>query len=343
MEYEENMYRTLDNIIDLQHRIMSSIINMAESEVARKPVRQIEESLLQKEFEALSKQYIELRERMNNYKVESFKEKRDLYAGSSVTVYDEEAAKKDDNLIVDVRDDAIRYIREAYYLMQFIDNDEIGEDSIYQGERSKDLRDLEYDSYRININAIESKDDLDRIDSRVIPYRYRAIIIEDLAQKKAYEQAYSRVSRIVSDVDNPEKFKSLNEEERKKFREALIYKKYEEKYKMLNQRYNGVLTDEVKITQAVNSHLKLDSLPLFLGVSKEDFDKLYEALTGEYLEGVKDDMKEMARDVKMPRKSKQTTAKKLLNNIREASSNTVSNILKGAKREDKKGEGFDAR
>lgn len=58
MNYIEDMYRTLDKIMNLQHNIMTTIINMAENEVKRRTESPISEGLLKKEFERLREYYL---------------------------------------------------------------------------------------------------------------------------------------------------------------------------------------------------------------------------------------------------------------------------------------------
>ena len=97
MVYINNMHKTLDKIMHMQHNIMTSIVNMAEDEIKRRPQSSISEGLLKKEFEDLGKQYVELRKRMNTYKVQEYKGKKSLFEGTTIVV-DEEEAKKDDLL-----------------------------------------------------------------------------------------------------------------------------------------------------------------------------------------------------------------------------------------------------
>lgn len=254
---------------------------------------------------------------MNTYKIETYKDRVATFGGS-ITVLDENEAKRDDNIILDVRDDAKNYIRDAYERMQFISNDETGEVSIYYGDKGEDLRNLEYEMYQYNLISIESKDDLDSVDISLIPYQYRAVIIEDMAQKKAYKNSYGKISKILKDIENTEKYSYLSKDEKEKIREKLIYKKYEEKFKMLNQEYNGLLTEELYMDKVISQSEKLNFVPLMLNLSQDDFDKFYDSMVLEYLAVIKEDVKGIFMENREKRK-------------RENSSNRVGNLIVEAK------------
>ena len=330
MDYIDNMHRTLDKIMHMQHNIMTTIINMAEDEIKRKTKSAISEGLLKREFEDLGKQYIELRKRMNTYKVQEYKERKSLFEGSTVVVNEEEA-KRDDNLIVDVRDDAKSYIREAYETMQFISNDEAGLPSIYDGEKSEGLRELEYEMYEYNLLAIESKGDLEAVDISQIPYVSSAMIMEDLAQRKAFQSSYRKISKIIEDLENGERYSYLTKRQREKIREELIYMKYEEKFKMLNHEHNGVLTKDMPISSAIESAQKLDSVHLMLNVSKDDFDRFYKPNILEYLADIKEDVKSIFREYKPDKKCEKdsgTKVKKVAEKAKEIKDNLVESGTK---------------
>lgn len=317
MDYIDNMHKTLDKIMHMQHNIMTSIINMAEDEIKRRPQSAISEGLLKKEFEDLGKQYVELRKRMNTYKVQEYKGKKSLFEGTTIVV-DEEEAKKDDNLILDVRDDAKSYVREAYETMQFIPNDEAGLPSIYDGDKAEGLRELEYEMYEYNLLAIESKGDLEGIDISLMPYRCSAIIIEDMAQRKAFQNSYSKISKIIEDVENPEKYPYLSKGQREKIREELIYMKYEEKFKILNQEHNGILTKDMPISRAIESAQKLDAVYLMLNLSEEDFDRFYKPMVLEYLADIKEDVKNIFREYRPTKKAEKDSVSKVKKVVEKA-------------------------
>lgn len=338
MDYIDNMHRSLDKIMHMQHNIMTVIINMAEDEIKRRPQSSISEGLLKKEFEDLGKQYVDLRKRMNTYKVQEYKGRKSLFEGTTIVV-DEEEAKKDDNLILDVRDDAKSYIREAYETMQFIPNDEAGLPSIYNGDKAECLRELEYEMYEYNLLAIESKGDLEGIDISLIPYRCSAIIVEDMAQRKAFRNSYSKISKIIEDVENPEKYPYLSKEQREKIREELIYMKYEEKFKMLNKEHNGILTKDMPISSAIELAQKLDTVYLMLNLSEEDFDRFYKSMVLEYLADIKEDVKSIFREYKPDKKCEKassTKVKKVAEKAKEIKDNLVESGTKILKSKPKK-------
>ena len=331
MNYSDKLHSSLDLIMHLQHRIITSLINMANAEVNREKINPLEEGLLVKEFEKLQEYYHKLRECMDEYKMEEFCNSVNHYELGSVGMIKKSIeAKRDDNCILNLRDEMVNYIREAYYNMQFVDNDETGIPSIYENEESKSLRDMEYEAYKINITAIEAKDDLDYIESEIIPYTYIAVIIDELAQTESYEKSYSKISGLVNLIDDSEKFKTLNKKEKDEIRKKLIYRKYEEKFKMLNQKYNGVLTDEVLLARRVQSAIKVNSLPLFLGISSTDYSKRYNCIVNEYMHDIKADAKDILLECTKKTESPKVTAQDKMKKSFEKVTKTGKELVKKA-------------
>ena len=107
---------------------------------------------------------------------------------AALTSEESKDAKSDDTMILDVRQEILDYIREAYSDMSYITD--IAEDiySIYDGKPDEKFRILEYESYTQNIHVIEHKDMFDAFDGdyRLLPFWARASIIEELTNTDAY-------------------------------------------------------------------------------------------------------------------------------------------------------------
>ena len=189
MAEENNVYKALDRVLDLQHRIVNSMVRMARTEVEGKKVREIEEGLLVKEFERLRAAYSEVREAANDYKVAAYHDKINMY-GHTAPVMDEVSesdAKRDDNLIVDIRDLMNNYIEEAYTDMQYRSDDEVEVVSIYEGTEEEHIRLLEFEAYKENITALEHQDMFEELDlSTILPFQVRSTIIDDVAERECY-------------------------------------------------------------------------------------------------------------------------------------------------------------
>ena len=309
MQEMNKVQRALDKVMDLQHRIANSVVSMAERECNREPIREIEEGLLLKEFERLATYYAEVRDAANEYKEARYKEKTEMFGQTATALTQEESkdAKSDDNLILDVRDEMMTYVRESYTDMCYITDIDADVYSIYDGERQEKLRLIEYESYTQNIHVNEHKDMFDALegDYSNLPFWARASIIEELANTDSYESGYKGMCRLVASFDDDKRYEKLLPEEREELRKRLVYKKYEELYLMLTQRYLGVLTPEMHITQAVETAKKTGSLPFFLGIPKEEFELNHGPKVKSYVEGLKEEVSDELRDVTKARKQPQ--------------------------------------
>ena len=112
MGEKEELFKALDKVMDLQHRIVNSIMNMASAEVRREPVREIKQSLLLKEFERLAGYYSEVRELANEYKDAKYKDSVPSFEAQTTALTAEESktARSDDGIVLDVRQEMLDYV-----------------------------------------------------------------------------------------------------------------------------------------------------------------------------------------------------------------------------------------
>ena len=341
MQEMNKVQRALDKVMDLQHRIVNSIASMAERECNREPIREIEEGVLLKEFEKLAEYYEEVREAANDYKETVYKEKAEMFGyqtTSALTQEESKDAKSDDNLILDVRDEMMSYVRESYTDMCYITDIDADVYSIYDGERQEKLRIIEYESYTQNIHVNEHKDMFDALegDYTNLPFWARASIIEEIANTDSYEAGYKGLCRLVASFDDDKRYEKLLPEEREELRKRLVYKKYEELYLMLTQRYLGVLTPEMNISHAVESARKTGSLLFFLGITKKEFESNHDAKVKEYIEGLKDEVSDELRDVTKDRKQPQKVRPR---KVKVDEATKIKSAIKSGKRKVEKGQG----
>lgn len=316
MDIREDLFKCLDKVLEKQHRIVNSIVNMAEREIKRERIESIEEGLLIKEFEALAEEYRNLRGHIGSYKEMLYGEKSAFsgmsYSNLALTQEEAKTARKDDITIVNVREELLGYIREAYTDMEFITDIDVDAYSMYDGKREEAIRTMEYESYTQNLHVLEQKDLFDDIDVYELPFWAKASVIEEEVNSTSYEKAYKAMCRVVQSLDNKGKYEKLTDAEREELRRRAIYKKYEELYLFLNQKYNGLLTSEMRITGYVEVAKKARGLNVFLGITKDELDNLFYPKVKEYVESRKDDMTDDLRDVtKARRERKKVKPRKL--------------------------------
>ena len=328
MQEREELFKALDKVMDLQHRIVNSIMNMASAEVRREPVRESEQQLLLKEFERLAGYYSEVRELANEYKEVKYKDSVPSFEAqtTSLTAEESKTARSDDGIVLDVRQEMLDYVQEAYAdmaYMSFLDEDII---SIYDGSDEEHMRLLEYESYAQNFMVLEHKDMFDDFegDYSLLPFWARASIIEEIANTDSYMASLKAVTRVADSLGKKGTYDKLLPEEKEELRKRMIYKKYEELYLFLNQKYNGLLTPDMHITGAVESAQKSGTLNMFLGVTSEEFSKNHDTKVLEYVEGIKAEMNEDLYDVTQARRSikvkpKRVTAKSVKEKIQAIS------------------------
>ena len=307
MQEREELFKALDKVMDLQHRIVNSIMNMASAEVRREPVRESEQQLLLKEFERLAGYYSEVRELANEYKEVKYKDSVPSFEAqtTSLTAEESKTARSDDGIVLDVRQEMLDYVQEAYAdmaYMSFLDEDII---SIYDGSDEEHMRLLEYESYAQNFMVLEHKDMFDDFegDYSLLPFWARASIIEEIANTDSYMASLKAVTRVADSLGKEGTYDKLLPEEKEELRKRMIYKKYEELYLFLNQKYNGLLTPDMHITGAVESAQKSGTLNMFLGVTSEEFSRNHDTKVLEYVEGIKAEMNEDLYDVTQARRS----------------------------------------
>ena len=307
MGEKEELFKALDKVMDLQHRIVNSIMKMAAAEVKREPVREIEQQLLLKEVERLAGYYSEVRELANEYKDVKYKDSVPSFEAQTTALTAEESktARSDDGIVLDVRQEMLDYIQESYADMAYIsvlDEDII---SIYDGSDEEHMRLLEYESYAQNFMVLEHKDMFDDFegDYKLLPFWARASIIEELANTDSYTASLKAVTRVADSLGKDGTYDKLLPEEKEELRKRMIYKKYEELYLFLNQKYNGLLTPEMHITGAVEAAQKTGALNMFLGVTSDEFSLNHDTKVLEYVEGIKAEMNEDLYDVTRDRRS----------------------------------------
>jgi hypothetical protein len=95
---------------------------MASAEVRREPVREIEQQLLLKEFERLAGYYSEVRELANEYKEVKYKDSVPSFEAqtTSLTAEESKTARSDDGIVLDVRQEMLDYVQEAYADMAYM-------------------------------------------------------------------------------------------------------------------------------------------------------------------------------------------------------------------------------
>lgn len=315
MSEKQELFKALDKVMDLQHRIVNSMVKMAKAEINREPIREIEQSLLLKEFERLAVYYGEVRELANEYKEAKYKDSIPSYEAQTTALTAEESreAKNDDGIILDVRQEMLDYIQESYADMAYmsvLDEDII---SIYDGSDEEHMRLLEYESYSQNLMVLEHKDMFDDLegDYSLLPFWARASIIEEIANTDSYTKSLTAVTKVADSLGREGTYDKLLPEEKEELRKRMIYKKYEEMYLFLNQKYNGLLTPDMHITGPVESALKTDSLCFFLGVTKDEFALNHDTKVLEYVEGIKAEMSEDLYDVTQDRRDADVKPKKV--------------------------------
>ena len=350
MADEKEIYKVLDRIMDKQHRIVNHLVNMANAEIANEPIREIEEGLLKKEYEALAAEYNELRDVVNEYKEKEYSSKAEMY-GYSTTAYSEEekgVARRDDNLIVEARELMQEYVLEAYSDMHYISDDELDEPSIYSGTLEEGIRDLEYESYKENIENIEHKDQLDDLngDYSCMPFSVRSTIIEEIAAIDSYNASYLRMCNLVESLKDSNNYKALLPDEREELRKRFIFKKYEELYIALNQHYNGILTQEMHISHKVAHARENNYLPTFLGIKKDEYDRIHNPVVVEYLAGIKaevsDELRAVTEHRRIPSNQDKTegkvkrTIKKVIGTVTSATKTVGKKVSEKVKKDKEK-------
>ena len=344
---KEELFKALDKVMDLQHRIVNSIMNMASAEVRREPVREIEQSLLLKEFERLAGYYSEVRELANEYKDVKYNDSVPSFEAQTTSLTTEESkiARSDDGIVLDVRQEMLDYVQEAYAdmaYMSFLDEDII---SIYDGTDEEHMRLLEYESYAQNFMVLEHKDMFDDFegDYSLLPFWARASIIEEIANTDSYMASLKAVTRVADSLGKEGTYDKLLPEEKEELRKRMIYKKYEELYLFLNQKYNGLLTPDMHITGAVETAQKSGTLNMFLGVTSEEFSRNHDTKVLEYVEGIKAEMNEDLYDVTQDRRSIKVKPRRVTDKSVKEKMQAISKDKLGKKKSlkecDKKGKG----
>lgn len=315
MQEKEDLFKALDKVMDLQHRIVNSIMNMAAAEVRREPVREIEQNLLLKEFERLASYYGEVRTLADEYKEAIYKDSVAMFETrtTSLTAEESKMAKSDDGIALDVRQEMLDYIKEAYSDMAYISVVEEDIISIYDGSDEEHMRLLEYESYTQNLMALEQKNLFDDFegDYKLLPFWARGSIIEEIANTDSYAASLKYVTRVADSFNKEGTYDKLLPGEKEELRKRMIYRKYEELYLFLNQKYNGLLTPDMHITGAVENAQKAGALNLFLGVTNSEFSLNHDSKVREYVEGIKAEMNEDLYNVTSDRRNTKVKPKKV--------------------------------
>lgn len=314
----DEMNKILDQIMKLNHEVAGYYIKMAEMEILRKPEDKLLQIAVNTKMESIRKLYLQLGAEMQESGMERT---RNWYENFNIAVK-QEPNKVEDNIIVDIRENILEYIKSSYLDINFTSDVESDVISIYDGTKEEIIRQTEYETYASNIASLENRADIDAEKIEDLGFTPISDIIEDLSDNIMYKKAAGKLSDIIEKLENGEyKFNSKAEQER--IRATLIYMKYDEMYKATNQKTNGLIENSVH-KPIIDVAQKSDSAYILFGLSKEDFERLYKSRVYEYLEDTKNNVKDvfrMGRDNELENRKQR---KNPLKNIGEG----VTNLLK---------------
>lgn len=281
----EDICRILDEIMKLNHEVVGYYIKLADNEILRKPKDKLLNETIRVKTDKIKQLYLDLEVQMQEIGLERTKDK---YEKFSITLKNPD--KVEDDIIVDVREDILDYIKESYIQMNFISDEERDEISIYDGTLEQNIRETEFDTYKNNIASIENRQETDDTQNiSKLGYIQIAKIIEDMADNVMYEKAAKRIEKVIGKLENGQ-FTFNSSSEKARTRNKLIYMKYNEQYKDVNQKNNGLIAGSIH-KGLIETTKKMDSLYLVLGLDKSDYDKLYESRICEKLDDTKEDVK----------------------------------------------------
>lgn len=314
----DEMYKILDQIMKLNHEVAGYYIKMAETEILRRPQDKLLQMAVNSKMESIRNLYLHLGTEMQESGMERT---RNWYENFNIAVK-QEPDKVEDNIIVDIRENILEYIKSSYLDMSFISDAESDIISIYDGTKEEIIRQTEYETYASNIASLENRADIDAEKIEELGFTPISDIIEDLSDNIMYKKASRKLSNIVEKLENGEyKFNSKAEQER--IRATLIYMKYDEMYKATNQKSNGLVENSIH-KPMIDIAQKTDSSYILFGLSKEDFEKIYQSRVYEYLEDTKNNVKDVFRMGRDNESENKKQRKNPLKNIGEG----VTNLLK---------------
>lgn len=301
----EEIYSILDRIMKLNHEVVDYYIKMANNEIMRMSqdkdlsseaeMRLPQDRFLSKTVETrmnmIQELYRELREKV---KKEGEVQTEERYSAFGV-ITKEGDNKVDDNIYVDIKKLMEEYIEESYLQMNFISDEETETYSIYEGTVEERIRESEYESYRNNILTLENISKIDETSNiSSLNYIQIASLIEDLSDNSMYEKSFKRISKVIEKLENGE-YKFNSDGERNRIRNKLIYMKYDELYKEANQTTNSVAVN-CKYAPQIRMAQEDQYVHGILGVTESDYGTIYQSRICEYLDDIKQDVRNVFRD-----------------------------------------------
>lgn len=284
----DEINKILDQIMKLNHEVAGYYIKMAEMEILRRPQDKLLQMTIDTKMESIRKLYLELGQKMQESGMERTK---DWYDKFNITT--KEPERVEDNIIVDIRENVLEYIKTSYLDMNFISELETDIISIYDGTKEEIIRQTEYETYASNIASLENRTAIDEQKIEDLGYTPISDIVEDLADNVIYEKAGKKISKVLEKLENGE-YKFNSKAEQSRIRATLIYMKYDEMYKDLNQKTNGLVRNSIH-QGMIELSQKTDSVHILLGLDEEDYNRLYKSRIYEHLENTKNNVRDVFR------------------------------------------------
>lgn len=153
----DEMNKILDQIMKLNHEVSGYYIKMAEMEILRKPEDKLLQIAVNTKMESIRKLYLQLGAEMQESGMERT---RNWYENFNIAVK-QEPNKVEDNIIVDIRENILEYIKSSYLDINFTSDVESDVISIYDGTKEEIIRQTEYETYASNIASLENRADID--------------------------------------------------------------------------------------------------------------------------------------------------------------------------------------
>lgn len=307
----EKIYELLDQIMKKNHELAGYYINMAENEIERGREGKLLEKLVQIKMEEIKKLYIKLEELIRQTEMERT---QNNYEQFNIQVATKDIQKPEENIIVDVREDMLEYIKEAYERMNFLSDPERDIFSIYDGTPAELIRDIEYETYKNNIASIENRADVDSYGKlEKFGYVQIAQLIEDLSDNEVYEKSAKRIAKVVTKLENGE-YKIEDKSESYRIRSRLIHMKCGELYKSANQKSNGLIASSIH-RESIEKSQENGFLYMRLGLTEEEFGKLYESRICEGLNNAKEEVKFIFNEEKKKRPKKRSVIEEVGENV----------------------------
>lgn len=331
----EEIYVLLDKIMKKNHEIAGYYISMAENEIKHGREGKLLEKLAETRMQEIKELYLKLEELMKQIEIEGTQK---YYEQLNISVTTKEITKPEANIVVNVREDVLGYIKEAYETMNFLSDAENDIFSIYDGTPSELIRDIEYETYKNNIASIENRADVDDYEKlEDFGYVQIAQVIEDLSDNVTYDKSAKRIDKVIKKLESGE-YKIDDKSEMYRLRTKLIHMKYGELYKGANQRSNGLIASSV-YRDIIEKSKEYGMLSMSFGLTEEEYKKLYESRIYEGLNNTKEEVRYIFNEEKEKRPKKKNTIKEVRNNVSKfiqdkvpEISSKIQRISKGAGR-----------